>query len=70
MLFQERCRHLSDTTLNISFPSLFTLANLKDAWIVDIWDEIEEGPQWSPCFSKLFNGWELESVEAFLAKLQ
>ena len=48
-------RILGDTTLSIYSPSLFSFASSKDVWVADIWEEIEEGGQWSPCFLKEFS---------------
>lgn len=59
-----------DATLSTSLPSLSVLLNKKNAWVVDIWGESQEGGHWNPCFSRQFNDWELKSVNAFLAKLQ
>ena len=32
-----------DEPLNVSFPSLFSLSNFKDAWVAELWQHSNEG---------------------------
>ena len=58
-----------DMPLKDSFPSLFTFAIAKEAWVDEVW-EVEEGMvTWSPCFSRNFHDWKLDVVNNFFLKL-
>ena len=39
----------------VSFPTLFSLAISKDAWVKDVWSSTEGGGSWSLHFSRSFN---------------
>ena len=49
-----------------SFPSLYVLANSKDAWVAEIWDFYNEVGGWNPCFVRPFNDWEVDLVGCFI----
>ena len=52
-------------SLKDSFPSLFTFAIAKKAWMDDVW-EVEGGMvTWNPCFSRNFHDWEWDVVNKF-----
>ena len=53
-----------------SFPSLFAFSLSKKAWVAKVWNLEGEGRGWTPRFSRLFNDWEMGSVEYFLLRLQ
>ena len=58
-----------DMPLKDFFPSLFTFAIAKEAWVDEVW-EVEEGMvTWSPCFSRNFHDRELDVVNNFFLKL-
>ncbi|RVW48074.1 Cell division protein FtsZ-like 2-2, chloroplastic [Vitis vinifera] len=58
-----------DMPLKDSFPSLFTFAIAKEAWVDEV-REVEEGMvTWSPCFSRNFHDRELDVVNNFFLKL-
>ena len=59
-----------DEPLNVSFPSLFTLSNSKDAWVAKLWQHSNEECGWNPNFLRPLNDWEIVIVERFLARLQ
>ncbi|KAL6314646.1 hypothetical protein AAG906_026990 [Vitis piasezkii] len=59
-----------NNTLCDSFPSLYALADSKDAWVTDCWDSLGEEGGWNPYFCRSFNDWEVEAVERFLSTLQ
>ena len=54
------------TPLCVSFPSLFTLANPKEAWVKDVWNGSIGVGSWSPRFTRSFNDWEMDEVEDLL----
>ena len=56
----------NETVLCNEFPTLFNLANHKDARVVDVWDSSREEGGWSPVFLRPFNDWEMDEVERFL----
>ena len=43
-----------DEALSMSFPSLYTLATFKEAWVVQVWDTLGEDGVWNPCFLRSF----------------
>ena len=59
-----------DEPLNVSFPSLFTLSNSKDAWVAELWQHSNEECGWNHNFLRPLNDWEIVIVERFLARLQ
>ena len=56
--------------MKVAFPTLFTIATSKEAWVVEVWDGSLEVGGWAPCFARAFNDCELEEVERFLSRLQ
>lgn len=58
------------SSLEESYPSLFSTIITKYAWVVEVWEQYEERGQWSPRFSRQFHNWELEGVTVFFQKLQ
>ena len=59
-----------NNTLCETFPSLFALADSKNAWVADCWDSLGVEGGWDPRFSIFFNDWEVEAVEKLLSTLQ
>ena len=51
------------------FPSLFAIAESKDACVKDYWNEPTYGEGWNPLFTRLFNDWEVEEVQRLLFQL-
>ena len=50
-----------------AFPSLFTIAMSKEAWVNEVWTtEGERRGSWTPTFNKSFNDWEMEEVGRLL----
>ena len=62
-------RWCNDTPLNVAYPSLFTLACAKDAWVGGLWSAELGGGCWNPTFVRSFNDWEMEDVESLLGLL-
>ena len=58
-----------DEPLSVSFPSLFALATLKEAWVADLWSHFIGAGVWIPRFSRHLNDREIEEVECFFARL-
>ena len=54
---------------SISFPSLFDIAEVRDAWVRDYWSRSQEEVGWQPLFTRHFNDWEVEDLERLLARL-
>lgn len=52
------------------FPPFFALAANKEVTMVDVWDDFRNEGAWSPCFNTLFNDWEVEDLQRFLAFLE
>ena len=48
-------RWCGDCSLYVAFPSLFSLANVKEAWVEDLWGLESGGGCWNPTFSRSFN---------------
>ena len=40
---------------SISFPSLFDIAEVRDAWVRDYWSRSQEEVGWQPLFTRHFN---------------
>ena len=59
-------RWCGEETLKVVFPTLFTIATSKEAWVADVWDGPLELGCSAPRFVRAFNDWELEEVERFL----
>ena len=47
-------RWCGDDALTISFPSLYTLATSKEAWVAEVWDTLGEDGVWNPYFLRSF----------------
>ena len=58
-----------DSSLEGSFLSLFSLANDKDPWAVEVWEQGGEGTWWSPCLLRHLHDYEIEGVITFLKTL-
>ena len=56
--------------LCITFPALYSIANLKGAKVVEVWDSLGEGGGWNLRFGRGFNDWELDTVQDFIAIVQ
>ena len=56
--------------LKVSFPTLFSMAYCKDAWVRDLWSDPEEGEGWKQIFTRPFNDWELLEVDSFLSCIE
>ena len=63
-------RWCREEPLKIAFPTLFTIATFKEAWVAEVWDNSLATGSWAPCFARAFNDWELEEVQRFLSRLQ
>lgn len=48
-----------------SFLALFRMVVEKNAWIVELWEQVEEGGLWNPRFHSQLHDWEFE-VDIFL----
>ena len=55
----------------MSFPSLFAFSIDKEVWVANIWDPLAERDRggWNPCFTRVFNDWEVEKTERFLERI-
>ena len=62
-------RWFGDLPLDVAFPSLFSRAMAKEAWVGDLWSYEYGGGCWNPVFSRSFNDWEMEDVESFLGRI-
>ena len=58
-----------DTSLIDAYPSLFTIACVKNAWVGDGWSEEMGGGFWNPTFLIPFNDWEMDAVESLLCRI-
>ncbi|RVW17151.1 Serine protease SPPA, chloroplastic [Vitis vinifera] len=57
--------------LSEAFPSLFSIATSKEAWVNEVWTaEGERRGSWTPTFNRPFNDWELEEVGRLLRCLE
>ena len=45
-------RWCGDESLRESCPMLLSVASIKDAWVAEMWEQIEEGGCWSVRFVK------------------
>ena len=45
-------RWCDNELLCVSFPSLYTLARFKEAWVVDFWNQSNDSSCWTPSFSR------------------
>ena len=46
------------------FPSLYSLASSREAWVAQLRDGIGEVGHWNPIFTRHNNDWEMRDVEA------
>ncbi|RVW92939.1 Transposon TX1 uncharacterized 149 kDa protein [Vitis vinifera] len=54
-----------------AFPSLFSLATSKEAWVNEVWTaERDRRGSWTPTFNKSFNDWDMEEVGRLLCYLE
>ena len=61
-----RDKWCEEEPLRVAFPTLFSIATPKEAWVEEVWDgSLEEGC-WAPRFSRAFNDWELEEAKRLL----
>ena len=57
--------------LSEAFPSLFSIATSKEAWVNEVWTaEGDRRGSWTPTFNRPFNDWELEEVGRLLRCLE
>ncbi|RVW39723.1 LINE-1 reverse transcriptase-like [Vitis vinifera] len=57
--------------LREAFPSLFSIATSKEAWVNEVWTaEGDRRGSWTPTFNRPFNDWELEEVGRLLRCLE
>lgn len=56
-------------SLEEAFPSLFSIAITKEAWVQYLWGMEHSGGCRNRTFSLPFNDWELEDVESFLSRI-
>ncbi|RVW69522.1 Aspartic proteinase-like protein 2 [Vitis vinifera] len=57
--------------LSEAFPSLFSIATSKEAWVNEVWTaEGDRRGSWAPTFNRPFNDWELEEVGRLLRAMQ
>ena len=52
-----------------AFPSLYSLASCRDAWVAQLWDQSGNLGHWNPLFTRLNNDWEMEEVETSFSRL-
>lgn len=57
-------------SLEVAFPSLYSPARVKEAWVGELWCMDRGGGGWNPIFCHSFNKWELEELECFWAGLE
>ena len=57
------------THLSIAFPTLFALADSKEAEVRDCWSSCVDEERWNPSFIRFFNDLEVEDAERLLTKL-
>ena len=60
---------LVNTPLQVSFPLLFALAESKEAWVREFWDDVFGEGGWNPVFTSPFNDWEVDEAESLLCQL-
>ena len=58
-----------DVPLYESFPSLFSMSMLKNAWVSEVWNPVGDGDGWTTLFARAFNDWEIDLVERLLQKI-
>ena len=62
-------RGCGEDYLEEAFPSLYSLASSRDAWVAQLWDQFGNLGHWNPIFTRLNNDWEMEDVETFFSRL-
>ncbi|RVW53789.1 hypothetical protein CK203_101406 [Vitis vinifera] len=66
-----RLGRLMGLPLSEAFPSLFSIATSKEAWVNEVWTaEGDRRGSWTPTFNRPFNDWELEEVGRLLRAMQ
>ena len=58
----------SEVPLRDLFPRLYSLARLKEAKVMEVWENSEQGGGWNLCFERPFNEWEMENVENLIGQ--
>ena len=58
--------YCGESPLCDSFPSSYTIAEDKEAWVNEYWSNLREGEEWSSLFIKPFNDWEVEDAEGLM----
>ena len=48
-------RWCGEDSLEKAFPSLYSLASSRDAWVAQLWDQSRELGHWNPIFTRLNN---------------
>ena len=48
-------RWCGENPLAMTFPTLFSIANDKEAWVDQMWDQVREGGCWNPVFTRQVN---------------
>ena len=49
-----------------AFPVLYSIADSKGAFAVDLWVGLGDFGAWGPKFLRSFNDWELDTIQAFI----
>ena len=60
---------LKNTPLQVSFPSLFGLAESKEAWVREYWNNVFGKGGWNPIFTRPFNDWKVDKAASLLWQL-
>ena len=55
--------------LQVSFPLLFALAESKEAWVRDYWNDVSSEGGLNLIFTRPFNDWEVDGAESLLCRL-
>ena len=58
-----------ETLLQVSFPSLYALADSKGAMTSELWENTSGIGVWNLKFIRGFNDWELECIQKFFGLL-
>lgn len=54
-----------EMSLEVAFPSLFSIVTAKEAWVRNLWSLGHDGGCWNPTFSCPFNDWRRMLLNAF-----
>ncbi|RVX20483.1 hypothetical protein CK203_002911 [Vitis vinifera] len=54
-IWRGRGRWYGEDSLEEAFPSLYSLASSRDAWVAQLWDESGELGHWNLVFTRLNN---------------